>query len=697
MATTEQPPTLMQPIRKSTERPMSVGFGFASAMTTQIEATHFPDGREVDVKPILSVIEDILLLATPGTHEHVATLENKATLRGSDGMSEPLSLIIQRVSFELSSNCSGADAHGMAMAILKMLSSYSWAAKMVISLAAFAINHGEFWLIRQLYGTDPLAKSLAGLKQLPEIIERYNSQKSRLDAITNLIKVMVDVTKSMTDFKELPSQYLSPDQPPLSTAMAHFPSAVYWTIRSMMACASQITSLSIMSYEHTTTTDARQLSTLAHTVQNIHEYLKTQLALCYQYIAEKKHDEYFQMLIRLFKMSHLDNIKVLKPLIYNKDDLLPLMDGSNKTRVKVDVLQSRNILLLISDLDLSQDEIRVLAHIYDSRIKQNIQYEVVWLPITDRSKPLNAEHQQKLEKLQSMMPWYSVHHPSLLEPAVIKFVKEVWNFAKKMILVPIDPQGNVVSPNALHMVWIWGNMSYPFTSVREEALWRKEAWRLNLLVDGIDRDILGWIAQEKFICLFGGEDIEWIRRFTTTAKDVAKAAGIDLKMVYVGKSSAKERVQRVSDQIKKNQFSSWLADPTLVWYFWARLESMLYSKVQYRENFANDEIVREVVTLVGYDGSDQGWAVISRGTAEITKAKGDTFLTTLTKFKEWEDSAKQYGFVQALRDYFQRLHTPQHCNRLVLPGIDGGISEMMVCSDCGRPMEKYYLYRCCID
>ncbi|CAK9143950.1 unnamed protein product [Ilex paraguariensis] len=671
---------------------MWVGLG---SLTLQIEATHLPNGRQVDVRPIHTMSADILVLATPGTHDHIATLEDKATLRGSNGMSEPLSLI-HTVSIELSRKYSGADTHEMPMAILKMLSSYSWAAKMVISLAAFAINQGEFWLIGQLYGTDPLAKSLAGLKQLPEIIERHNSQKSGLDAMTNLIKVMVDVTKSMIDFEELPSQYLSPDQPPLSIAMAYFPTAVYLTIQSMMACATQITSPSIKSYQ-LMTTNARQLSELAHRVQFIHEDLKTQLALCYQYIAKKKHDEYFQMLVRLFEMSHFDNIKVLKPIIYNKDDLLPLKDGSNKPRVKVNVLQSRNILLLISDLDLSQDEIRVLAHIYDSRIKQNIQYEVVWLPITDRSNPLNAEHQQKFKKLQSMMPWYSVFHPSLVEPAVIKFVKEVWNFEKKMILVPIDPRGKVVSPNALHMVWIWGNMSYPFTRVREEALWRKEAWRLNLLVDGIDRDILGWIAQEKFICLFGGEDIEWIRRFTTTAKDVAKAAGIDLKMVYVGKSSAKERVQRVSDQIKKNQFSSWLADPTLVWYFWARLESMLYSKVQYHENFANDEIVREVVTLVGYDGSDQGWAVISRGTAEITKAKGDTFLTTLTKFKEWEDSAKQYGFVQALRDYFQRLHTPQHCNRLVLPGIDGGISEMMVCSDCGRPMEKYYLYRCCID
>lgn len=92
-----------------------------------------------------------------------------------------------------------------------------------------------------------------------------------------------------------------------------------------------------------------------------------------------------------------------------------------------------------------------------------------------------------------MMPWYIIHHPTMLEPAVIKFIKEVWHFAKKQILVVLDPQGKVACPNALHMVWIWGNLAYPFTSIKEEALWKSETWRLELLVDGIDPDMLEWV------------------------------------------------------------------------------------------------------------------------------------------------------------------------------------------------------------
>lgn len=36
-----------------------------NAMMKQIQATHAPDGREVDVKPILAIIEDVFRRSTP--------------------------------------------------------------------------------------------------------------------------------------------------------------------------------------------------------------------------------------------------------------------------------------------------------------------------------------------------------------------------------------------------------------------------------------------------------------------------------------------------------------------------------------------------------------------------------------------------------------------------------------------------------
>lgn len=43
--------------------------------------------------------------------------------------------------------------------------------------------------------------------------------------------------------------------------------------------------------------------------------------------------EAYEMLCELFRMIHIDNMRVLKALIYARDDLLPLYDGSSKKRV----------------------------------------------------------------------------------------------------------------------------------------------------------------------------------------------------------------------------------------------------------------------------------------------------------------------------------------------------------------------------
>lgn len=129
------------------------------------------------------------------------------------------------------------------MAIFNMLSHYSWDTKVVLTLAAFAADYGEFWLVIQLYATNHLAKSVALLKQIPDIIEHGNSLKSRFEALTKLVKVMLDVSKCIVEFKELPSPYISHDIPPMSTALAHIPTAAYWTIRGIVASASQIISL----------------------------------------------------------------------------------------------------------------------------------------------------------------------------------------------------------------------------------------------------------------------------------------------------------------------------------------------------------------------------------------------------------------------------------------------------------------------
>ncbi|XP_058092436.1 protein SIEVE ELEMENT OCCLUSION B-like [Magnolia sinica] len=675
-----------------------------NAVTKQIQATHAPDGRDVDVRAIMHVVEDILKRATPtivvAQPAHVELVEEKTNHSSLIGMLEALAYTIHRIACEITCKCSGGgDAHATTLTLLNSLSSYSWDAKVVLTLAAFAVSYGEFWLTAQLYSVNPLAKSVALLKQLPDILENTDALKPRFDAIHALINAMLDVTKCIIELKELPTEYISSDTPAMTIAMAHIPTAVYWAIRSIVACASQIIGLIGLGHEHiSSTTEAWELSSLAHKVGNIHGHLRKQLELCHQHIDEKRHIEAYQNLIRLFEMIHIDNMKILRALLHSKDDM-PLVDGATKKRVSVEVLRRKIVILFISDLDVSHDELMILTQIYNDTHhgKLERQYEIVWLPVIDKSIEWTDVKNDLFIHLASSMPWYSVHHPSVLEPAVIRFIKDVWHFEKKPMLVVLDAQGRVVCPNALHMMWIWGSLAFPFTSLREETLWKDEIWRLELLADEIDPVILQWVREGRYICLYGGEDIEWIRRFTAAVKNVIHVTQIPIEMVYVGKSNPKERVRKIIATIDNEKLSSTWRDLTLIWFFWSRLESMWHSKMLHGRTIENDNIMQEVMMMLTYDGSDHGWAVISKGSTEIVKSHGKTILDCLTQIDTWKANIELEGFIPALTNALIPYHTPEHCVRLILPGTTGKIPEKVVCAECKRPMEKYILYRCCTD
>ncbi|KAK9675507.1 hypothetical protein RND81_11G011000 [Saponaria officinalis] len=683
-----------------------------TAMVNQLKATHSPDGRDIDVKPLLHIIEDIFSRAAPSipghvqaAHAQMEALDDKAFLAGYGDMIELLAYTINKITCEISCKCSGsADAHAITMAIFHMVSSYLWDAKVTLALAAFAVYYGEIWLVAQLYPSNSLAKSVAVLKQIPEIVERAESLKPKYEAIGNLIRAMTNVTKCIVEFKELPPQYIDADAPVYETANALIPTASYWIIRSIVACASQIIGLLSMSYESvSTTTEAWEMSSLAHKVNNIYEHLRKQLDLCYQHIDEKKHIEAYRTLLVLFETTQLDNMKILRALFSTKDDQLPLLEGSSKKRVGIDALRRKNVLLLITDLDISEEELSILEQMYqesrDSRQhpgRLESHYEVVWVPVVDRTHPWTEQKQKQFENNQKMMLWYTLYHPSVLDPAVIRYIKEVWRFEKKPKLVVLDPQGRVVNPNAFYMMWIWGSMAFPFTSAREEALWREESWRVELLADAIEPLMFQWMQEGKCICLYGGEDMDWISKFTATARAVAEAAQVPLEMLYVGKSNLKEKVRKINATITAQNLSHVLPDVTLVWYFWVRLESMWHSKMQHGKSIEKDPILQEIVTMLSFDASDPGWAMISLG-PDMAKAKGDMFLACLNDFNVWKGDIEQKGFVQAINDYLQKLQTPHHCNRLILPGTTGSIPDKVVCAECGRAMEKYIMYRCCTD
>ncbi|KAJ9683823.1 hypothetical protein PVL29_016360 [Vitis rotundifolia] len=357
-------------------------------------------------------------------------------------------------------------------------------------------------------------------------------------------------------------------------------------------------------------------------------------------------NDVYQMLMKILNSDPSDNMKILKELIYAEDDQLPLLDGSTNRRVKLEVLKGKNVFLLISGLDFPDEELLLLKHIHkEFCLKRSLtlrRHEFMWIPIVDRSfKWKDSQQQEMFELLQASMPWYSVCTPARIDKAVIRFIKDEWHFQNKPILVVLDSLGKVMNRNAIHMMRVWESAGYPFTSSKEKALWEKATWGLELLVHDVDPTIQEWIKQKKFICLYGGTDMKWIQTFTTAAKEVASAERIPLEMVYVGKSNHKEQVQQCRAFITMKKLSDCWRDRTMVW-FWSRLESMLFSKIQLGRADEEDPLLLEIKKLHSYDKEDG-------------LGSSATVLPTFMEYHAWKKQVPTKGFDQVIMDYHDQL------------------------------------------
>ncbi|KAF8378187.1 hypothetical protein HHK36_029524 [Tetracentron sinense] len=649
-------------------------------MVKQIQATHTTNARVIDVTFLLQKVKSVLL-----DHDALAQRDALEVIKIKDAdftnKLKSLAHAIHKISCEISCKCSGGeDAHAPTVTLFFMLSNYKWDAKVILALVAFA-NYGKFWSATQFSTKNHSDKFGMLLEHLPDIMDNSISTKPRFDALYRLIEIVLEVSNDIIRFKELQTQHASPDSPVLSD---HIPTAAYWTIRSVVACATQ-----------------------QAWVMNDLPYL-----------------EKYRRFVPTFERSYKDNLKNLEALITAKDEKKPLIDSQKETKVSIDVLRRKIVLLLISDLDISDHELKILERIFNEMQKLETEFKVVWLPIVDRQNIVtDANYIMEFDDLPSTMPWYKLYDPlipltdvqekkfdelvwyklfkpSLLDSAVVKYIKENWNFNKRPLLVALDTEGKLICPNAINMTWIWGTKAFPFPSKQEEELWKEEgSWRLELLVYNIYPTVIPtWIDDGKFICLYGGEDIEWIRKFTREASSVAKEISIPLEMIYVGKSKANEQVDRIVDIINKENLSHCLPDLTSIRYFWLRLESMWCSRMQRIKIIEKDPIVPEILKIFTFDTSNQPWVMIGKGSTKMFKANGNTGLKCFESNGEWKgDVHGAEDFLPVIEGYIQKNPGEIPCNFLELPGATWDNPESVPCAQCNRPMKKSITYRCCHD
>ncbi|XP_039160656.1 protein SIEVE ELEMENT OCCLUSION B [Eucalyptus grandis] len=122
-------------------------------------------------------------------------------------------------------------------------------------------------------------------------------------------------------------------------------------------------------------------------------------------------------------------------------------------------------MLLISDLNLSNDDLATLTSIYNVNTFKSNNYEIMWVPIMEA-------HDEAIEKqfldMRSRMQWYSCN--SMVSKTAAKFIRDKWQFSQQTKVVVLNEQGKVVNTDAISMISRWGWDAFPFTEVRGKEL-----------------------------------------------------------------------------------------------------------------------------------------------------------------------------------------------------------------------------------
>ncbi|KAE8705503.1 putative Sieve element occlusion e [Hibiscus syriacus] len=604
--------------------------------------SHDPDRRRLNSEMLLSAVENIMFYATtseePVTPCLVSDESDKANLKSNIGnielieSPEPLMHTIYKVAHEMLCKCPGkGDLHTRTMALFDLLGSHRWDAKVALAMAAFATSYGEFSLIMQLRPHIPLAVSVANFKQLPSNMRML---KPQLNALRLLFKTMVDLTKCVIEFEALYIVHVGLNIDNLATMKSKIYVTAYWIIRSTLVCSSQITSLMAMKPEqvHVLTSNfsyfcrysnikkaALELLSLEYMLSNMYRHLRPLVDACCQ----QREDQLNQKLLNFFKKSHIDNQEVLRML-------------SSSIRA---------VVFLVNQT-------------YDHPHREKVEgsYAIIWVPISSSEVWTNAD-ERWFNFLSNSVPFYSVRKPWSLNSTVINFMKQEWNYRGEAIMVVLDSEGTITSSNALDMVFIWGPRAYPFSLSRENELWDGQQWTIQFITNEILPILTQRVEEGRNICLYGSENLDWIKEFNAKMKDI-KDAGMQLAMIYV------ECMRRSKSRLGNDGST----EPT-------------------------DHVLVEVLALL-HNIDTNGWAVFGKGSStDVVKVRGDEIIRCSNLFRQWGDNVARLEFIDALRTVLEPPLVEGPCDHTqVVPYSEGLRQGNIVCHKCKRLMKKFIVF-----
>ncbi|XP_027336844.1 protein SIEVE ELEMENT OCCLUSION C [Abrus precatorius] len=663
----------------------------------QLLLTHDPDGRRLDSETMLHAVGNIMFHASTIV---VASNLYSACFQKNDiseietlGSCEPIGYIITKIRKILCKCCREGDTNPKIMSLFDLIGKYSWDAKVVLVLAAFAAKYGEFWQLMELYPGNTLAVLISRVKLMPCNLRPLQLQ---IKALSLLVKTMMDVAMCIIKFESLPFQHVGQGNDIFHVTKSLIYEAVYWITRSCLACFSQVMDFTTKKYDQVYSDSsiiaAWELSSLAYKLSDICSILRGQVDLCQEEIERNLYDR----LLNLDCEDHIDNQKVLT-LFFPSKNYLPLKDCSRQVKLGLSELKNKEVLFFISKPHLhTMEEIFLMVqqtsdHPLNERLRES--YKIVWVPLPSSDTWTDAE-ENSFNFLSDFLPWYAVRRPGELSSAVVRYIREQWNYKDEPIMVALDSNGKVTNYNALDMIKIWGGLSYPFSASKEVELWQDQNLTMQLLLDGVNPLLAYWVEQGKNICLYGSVNMVWIQQFNDKITEL-KLAGLQLETIYVGNSLSQlgEDVKIVKN-IMAGSGEINLSDPlsfTNVQLFWLRLESMRRSKLRLGRTPSSDQILEELSVLLDMTDREENWAVIGSGSSnDVFRLQGVQVMEFLRNCSEWgELSGAQRNFLDPTFLAGSCTHSylvPSRENERPSQGT-------VICQVCKRPMKKFVVYQ----
>ncbi|BFG15850.1 hypothetical protein CerSpe_021240 [Prunus speciosa] len=643
---------------------------------TMVHENHFPEPNNLSfsIRDLLSVTGNIIDDAANNSIVDNILQHNAPDMtiyNGKDNFISPLCLL-KSISCQVSS-CKDGEQVSLPLrteAILKKLKTFSWEAKAVLTLAAFALEYGDFWHLAQHYGKlDKLTKSVAILKRVSILIqqETLEKRKAAVTELNNLITETYHVIGYIFELEHL-LQHNSPnDVPTLTTAIKKIPTAVYWTIYTIVECTAEINRLTSDKEEPDNL--PKQLS---RKINEIHKKLKEDYERCM-----KEKAETIKYLWISKELVICENItKVISTLILYNDTEQPVVSrDSNNNKIDGDTfineVKGKYLLLYISSLkNISKEELSRLKNLY-KRIDQEYKCKIVWIPIEgDWTTEAKTKESQFME-WRKMMPWYAVQYFS--SPSYM-YLKKEWKVRGNSTAVLINPLGKVENTNALTLIKDTSINFFDFLDIKVHTMLMPVVAHITKE----DTELQQSMENKGYTFFIGGNQktISELCKKTINAKlAIEKELNIQIRLATVTAASETEKT------------------------FWAGMENLFFRLAHYSKEYEYEQVTKEVHKLLSYklqkDDID-GWIMLTKGWTVVTCGQANTIFTTLEEFSFWKQHiiGKEWG--PAFTKHHDRLITGKKGLSCVTFQIAGNAPMHLDCPVCDDPMEtKLVKYNCC--